>query len=254
LEFVVSRLTTVLASRRYADPAALLTVERKLRVPLDWSEGPEGALQSIRRLVNDREYFLDLVDLLLSGLSTTYREQVSRDIEKQLKEGGSAWSVRLSDQGVYRLVRRVDPTVTASAQAVMSASGRAGQHLAKAWQEIYGRNPDPSTAYREAVRAVEAVGIPVISPKNPKATLGTMIKDIENAPTKWTVVLKPKAGDSVLMIRQTMELLWTAELDRHGTADETVPLHVSAEEAEGAIHLAVTLVHWFHSGAIKAKT
>jgi hypothetical protein len=57
-----------------------------------------------------------------------------------------------------------------------------------------------------------------------------------------------------MMFRETMQLLWTAELSRHGTADESVPLDVSPSEAEAALHLAVTLVHWFHSGAIKAKT
>jgi hypothetical protein len=150
-------------------------------------------------------------------------------------------------------MRRVDVTVTAAAKAVMSASGRAGQHLAKAWMEVYGRHPDASTAYLEAVRAVEAIGSPVVSPKHPAPTLGTMIADMKNAPAKWTVALKPKAGDPVLMIRETMELLWTAELDRHGTADAKVPLHVSSQEAEAALHLAVTLVHWFHSGAIRSK-
>jgi len=81
-----------------------------------------------------------------------------------------------------------------------------------------------------------------------------MIADLRNDPTKWVVVLTPSAGDPVMMFRETMQLLWTAELSRHGTADESVPLHVSPSEAEAALHLAVTLVHWFHSGAIKAKT
>ncbi len=232
----------------------LKEVERKLRAPLDWSDGASGALISIRRNVDDRKYFLNLVDLLLSGLETdSDGVSAAKHVEISLKEGGSAWAVDVSDTGRFRLLRRVDATVVAAAKSVMSASGRAGQHLAKAWMEVYGLNPDASTAYREAVRAVEAIGIPVISPKNPTATLGTMIKDIGNAPAKWTVTLKPKAGDPVLMIRETMELLWTAELDRHGTADENVPLHVSSEEAEAALHLAVSLVHWFHSGAIKAK-
>lgn len=253
LDFVETELTYKPANigGRLPDREKLKEVERKLRVPLEWSQGGQSALSSIRYNVDDRDYFLNLVDLLLSEVTTTSR---ANEVEGTLAEGASAWTVDLSGDGPFRLLRRVDPTVTAATKAVMSASGRAGQHLAKAWTEVYGRNPDPSTAYREAVRAVEAIGAPVISPNNPKATLGTMIADMRNDPTKWVVVLKPSAGDPVLMIRETMQLLWTAELSRHGTADENVPLHVSPSEAEAALHLAVTLVHWFHSGAIKAKT
>jgi hypothetical protein len=255
LDFAEAQLIYVTAHtrRRQPDREKLKEVERKLRVPLDWTEGGDSALLSIRRNVDDRGYFLDLVDFLLSRLETTQGgTSTAKTVEDALAEGGSAWAVRASHEG-FRLVRRVDVTVAAAAKAVMSASGRAGQHLAKAWMEVYGRQPDASTAYLEAVRAVEAIGSPIVSPKHRAPTLGTMIADLKNAPAKWTVALKPKAGDPVVMIRETMELLWTAELDRHGTADQSAPLHVSAEEAEAAVHLAVTLVHWFHSGAIKAN-
>jgi hypothetical protein len=235
---------------RLPDRGKLKEVERKLRVGLDWSQDGRSALNNVRYNVGDGDYFLNLVDLLLSGITKKYEAQ---EVDQHLAEAGSAWTVDLAGDGPFRLLRRVDPTVTAAARAVINSAGRAGQHLAKAWNEVYGRNPDPSTAYREAVRAVEAVGAPVISPNNPKATLGTMIADMRNDPTKWVVVLTPSAGDPVLMFRETMQLLWTAELSRHGTADESVPLHVSPSEAEAALHLAVTLVHWFHSGAIKAK-
>jgi hypothetical protein len=56
------------------------------------------------------------------------------------------------------------------------------------------------------------------------------------------------------MVREAMQLIWTSELDRHGTADERTPLHVSAEEAGAALHQAITLVQWFQSGAIKTKS
>jgi hypothetical protein len=230
----------------------LQKAERELRWPLDWSYGAESAIETIWSVVrSDPASLLDFVDFCLKSLEF-YESEVAHQFAEQFNEAGSVWTVDEID-GRFALVRRVDPAVADAAKAVMSSAGRAGKHLAKAWGHVYGRQPEPSTAYREAVRAVEAVGIPVISPRNPTATLGTMIKDMGSAPAKWAVVLRPKVGDPVLMIRETMELLWTAELDRHGTADEKVPLHVSAEEAEAALHLALTLVHWFHSGAIKAK-
>jgi hypothetical protein len=45
--------------------------------------------------------------------------------------------------------------------------------------------------------------------------------------------------------------LWTSQLDRHGTDDESVPLTVSMEQAEAAVHLATTLVHWFRRGSVR---
>jgi hypothetical protein len=48
-------------------------------------------------------------------------------------------------------------------------------YLATAWNRAYGRNPDPSGAYRDAIRAVEASAKPIILPADPVATLGKMI-------------------------------------------------------------------------------
>jgi hypothetical protein len=47
-----------------------------------------------------------------------------------------------------------------------------------------------------------------------------------------------------------MRVLWKSQLDRHGTDNEAVPIEVSKDEAETALHLAITLVHWFTSGAV----
>jgi hypothetical protein len=71
------------------------------------------------------------------------------------------------------------------------------------------------------------------------------------APHKWKVSLQPAKGDPVMHVIGMMELLWTAQIDRHGTADETVPLTVSREEAEAAVHLALTLTHWFQTGIVR---
>src|SRR5439155_4689791 len=103
----------------------------------------------------------------------------------------------------------VAETVKASVQETASSSGRAGAHLATAWREAYGRDPDPTAAYREAVRGVEAAAKPVVLPNNDAATLGTMIAAMRDAPGKWkTVFTTPPAVDGVGVVRGLMELLW----------------------------------------------
>src|SRR5467141_771909 len=247
MTFTLGRLTTYDLVRGSAEPnrALLLKLERQLRTPLNWQFSDESALESVRvNCYQSGAYFLDVVDFCLKTAAADQTDSIVQ-LKSHLEEGGSAWTVGVIDDH-FALVSRVDPTVKAAGDEVISTAGRAGRHLQKAWNHAYGRQPEPSTSYREAVRAVEAIAAPVISPRNPTSNLGTIIADIRIAPQKWEVVLRPRTGDAMSMVLETLQLLWTSELDRHGTADESVPLHVSLEEAQAAVHLATTIVHWFH--------
>lgn len=229
----------------------LLELERKIRTQLDWSS--QYGLSAFRalqlRILADPVRFLDVVDYLLSKEPNPSRIRL---LDQMLQEGGSTWKAVVRD-GTPRLERRVDAIVASAAEAVMN-SGRAGRHIERAWASAYGRNPDPSTAFREAVRAAEAAAQPVLSPRNAAATLGTMIADLENAPAHWDLKLTPPpAFDKMDALIKMVRLLWKSQFDRHGTPDDTVPLTVSQEEAETAIHVATTLVHWFTSGSVVTR-
>ena len=63
------------------------------------------------------------------------------------------------------LEKRVDSTVEEAARREMEKQGNAAMHLQSAWHHAYRRNPDPSKAFSEAVKAVEAAARPVVSPK-----------------------------------------------------------------------------------------
>ena len=110
-----------------------------------------------------------------------------------------------------------------------------------------GRNPDPSRAYNEAIRAVEVVAAPVVIPDDPKATLGKIIKAMEDKPSKWTVDLVEATPEQVTGMAA---MIWQAQFDRHGTDDEDVPLNVSQEQADAAVHVAIALVRLFAGGHI----
>lgn len=164
---------------------------------------------------------------------------------------GSAWTVGENGAEQPCLLRRVDETVTSAAKAEMEREGNAARHLHRAWHRIYGRNPDAGGAYREAVRAVEAAAKPIIAPQASSATLGTMLADLRNKPDKWSVALNEGGrAPGVSLLIEMCGGLWKSQFDRHGTDDESIPLDVSPGEAEAAVHLAVTLVHWFRSGAV----
>jgi hypothetical protein len=234
------------------DDDKLHEIERRLHIELSWERGPASALDDLKKYMDYTKYngAMDAVDLLASGLSPTLHRSRLAELDRMLREAGSAWTAVVRGD-VCRLERRVDATVAAAAQRVMDESGRAGELLSRAWRAVYGRTPDPSSGYRDSVRAVEAAARPVVSPNNSSATLGTMIHDLEVAPKKWVVRLSTPPGfDKVDALVNMIKLLWKAQFDRHGTPDENVPINVSNEEAVTALHLATTLVQWFADGAV----
>lgn len=204
----------------------------------------------VNAVTADEDLFLDVIDFLVS------RKKLDKyalgALETILSDGGSVWTVATPDGAEPRLERRIDPTVRDAAMGVMTVGDRASEHLAAAWTALYGREPSAGEGYREAVRAVEAAAKPVVTPADAVATLGKMIRAMEDAPAKWSVTLKAN-GEPVADVARMMALLWTAEHDRHGTDDENAPLNVSLEEARAALHLAVLLVQWFREGDITRR-
>jgi hypothetical protein len=199
---------------------------------------------------------LDTLDVIVWATQMSDQGWRLRErLELLLLIHGSAWTVGTSPADQPCLVRRVDETVAASARTEMDQPGNAALHLHRAWHRIYGRNPDPGGSYRESVRAVEAAAKPVVAPSASLATLGTMIRDLQNKPEKWTVSLDQRGEvPGVQLLIHMCQGLWRSQFDRHGTDDDTVPLDVSTREAEAAVHLAVTLVYWFRSGVVTRVT
>lgn len=233
----------------YVDPAKTLhDVEQLLRFPLNWQRGVDTALGTLaKEFGENRSRALDIVDcLLMLTANQPGSWKTAEQLSSMLSAAGSAWGMGKDAAGTPCLHRRVEESSETAAKAAIDRPGNPGLHLRVAWHRVYGRDPDPSGAYREAVRAVEAAAKPVVTPNDSIATLGKMIKAMRDKPEKWTAEL-----GSVAAVADMMGVLWTSQLDRHGTDDETVPLSASASQSEAAVHLAVTLVHWFQSGLVR---
>jgi hypothetical protein len=222
----------------------LKAVERHCRVTLDWTHEKYSALSSLQHLADleaSHQTFIWAIDYACGNGQGASPE----DLETILRDGGSAW--RVSEVGVPHLERRVPEGVVVGATEVIAKSGEAGKLLAQAWGDMYGVKPDPSEAYRHAIRATEAAAVATVSPKHLKATLGTMIGDMRSTPNKWTVTTE---GDhSLESIIAMMETMWTGQTDRHGIAGGEKSLIPGS--AEVAVHLAVALVGLFAGGSIK---
>lgn len=226
----------------------------RLRESLPFGNDTSAAAALLQRMGTDQRFALDVVDYLLANIEQAKPEYVQAwdfadQLDRILTAGGSVWEVVPRDEPAegFQLARRAVGPVR-EAISDLPATSRAHQHLVAAWNRLSGRNPDPSGAYREAVRAVEAAAKPVILPVNERATLGQMIAAIRDKPEKWETTI-----GTVAHIRETMETVWTAEIDRHGTDDESVPLNVSHAEADAAFHWCLTLARLFVGGHVRRR-
>lgn len=206
----------------------------------------ERGIELRRRGLLRKERGALLLDMIDAALADGVEQEEASELERLLTDGGSAWCAA---DDIKSLQRRVNPTAT---EAFRGASDIvAADHLNAAWNAAYSRDPVPSRAYSEAIKAVEAASIPVVIPHDRIATLGKVIGELRGHPDQWQLAVSGPSGDAadVSTLVAMLRLLWEGQTDRHGTAEPPVP--ITAEAAEAAVHLAVTLVQWFHSGAVR---
>ena len=184
----------------------------------------------------DGEELLDLADWIAHSSRSD-----ARALDMLLEAGGSVWTIG-ERNGLPGLVRRMPESVQLATESVLD-KGSAGALLREAWLAAYGRDPDPEEAYEKAIKAIEQATIPIVSPKNLKATLGTVIRDMR-AQQGWSVDLP---GEHRGVVVDLAEALWTGQESRHGGNDYRAP---TQSEAETAVTFAVALLQLFASGSV----
>ena len=201
----------------------------------------ETALETLRNSNKP----LQIADYILAHQDSARSEE----LEQLLDRSKSAWTVG-TRSGKKGLVLRVQLGVQKGVDEVVNRAERAGKRLAQAWEYLYGLEPKPSTAYSFAIKAVEDVAVPVVSPKNKQATLGTVISDMKQQ-KGWCLPMgrEDNSAPSFDVILSMIKLLWRGQHDRHG-GQPSAPGNVSFEEAAVAVGLATTLVHWFDAGVV----
>ena len=155
---------------------------------------------------------------------------------------------------VWGLTRRVDSTAQAAVEAAIAEESTASAPLAAAWQATFGRQPDPTAGYREAVLAVETVACPVFLPNDAAPTLGKAISHLNDTLARWTVAgLDDERQPSAATLLAMLRTIWHNH-DRHVEQGGRPPEPVPQAEAETVIFLAVTVVQWFQRGLVEKRT
>jgi hypothetical protein len=230
---------------------------------LRWSLGGAGSYGNL--LINSyQDDLLRVVDAVLQ-LHPMWHEvhnwgsptgqmfkQHFEELDRLLVDGASELTVSIDS---HRLERRIDPTVRKLADAAVRAADDVGaDHLRRAWAAAYGLAPSPDGAYDEAVRAVESVACPLIVPNaDGRRTLGTVIRDLRSQKQFWQLVFPDQTGSAaeVEPLLAMLDLLWQGQLSRH--AGSTKSRRQTQAEAEAAVHLAGTLVHWLTTGVLSKR-
>lgn len=211
-------------------------------LPVSKTHAPGGIMnQIIDAGERDDDLYLDIIDATLfhGGFG-------DGSIASALDASGSIWRVA-SDR--KSLERRVDEVTSTAALAAMNPSDEASAELLAAWKNVYRLSPDPSDAWDHAIKAVEAVLIPLLLPSKPKATLGQVLQEIERNPGARSFLLGTSSHkvDALGTLVAMLRLIWPNP-DRHGGSG--ADRQPSLEEAEAVVNLAVTVVHWTRLGVV----
>jgi len=233
----------------------LKTVERKLHLSIGFAGGPTNALNRLKSLVTDPLIFLRVVDfcVYIDSQIPSGTVEIER-LDDILQESGSLWRVGAISGVGKGLERRVGDSAVLAAKAAAPAGSPPAIHLSRAWSALYGSSPNYAESYGQSIKAVEAAIIPIVIPNDPVPTLGKVIAALNDKPEKWQFPISSGAGvGGVRDVVGMMKLLWGSQPGRHGVPDVPPPV-TSEEEADAALHLAVTLVHWCTAKTFKAAT
>jgi hypothetical protein len=213
---------------------------------IDYTGTSENSFKAVVNAANqDNDLLLDLIDARLK-LGFNYPQQQLDSLRVTLFFAGSGWRVSDSGKGLEQVV---DETVRAAAMsAIRESQGSASQHLANAWAETFGKDRNPTQAHAEMIRAVESAAIPLVMPNNLKATLGTIIGQLDKQGALYTTDGASAASDGVAGTVSMMRMLWEQQTDRHG-ATPTIP--AAQDRVEFLLPIAAALVHAFSTGAVR---
>lgn len=256
-------------------PTFVLMAERQFRTKLDFRLEPRTAIESlVAQMRANHDLALQVLALALDQMDMGYlpseQEQKVAELNAVLMESGSVWYVaservpevlnvhpfgqRAGYRVVHHLRRRSSPEASSAIARLLHEVPRSATHLSSAWNLTFGPHPNPGEAYQEAVKAVEAAAIPVVSPKNDRATLGSVIRDMRAAPSKWSLVVESGVAsprnnvtelNSIDVVIVMADLLWRNQTDRHGVPEGRTALVIEQAQAELAVHLATTFVFAF---------
>ena len=128
--------------------------------------------------------------------------------------------------------------------------------MQEAWALAFGRNPNLSDAWGRAIKAIETLLKPIVSPKNDKATIGSMTSALRQSPDKWECKLPDREykSNGEINVKPGIEVFIDVlatigyQPDRHGSDQ---PQETDETTARSILFLATTVVGWLRDGTLR---
>ena len=231
------------AGMKVSRGSAVFAVTTACRIELPRGAGAERAYHEIISFCyQDPDQFLDVVHFTIQ---VTREQHPVQTLERVLEYGGSVW--RATQTG---LQRRVGPTTQKAFDVASRPADVASEELKHAWVKAYGRDPDGSDAWDHAIKAVEAILVPIVVPNQVGPHMGHVVGQLDHHGDQWSLRLESNQGISpVETFVGMLRLLWPNP-DRHVGPAHRVP---TLQEAQAVVQLAVTIVQWARDGQILTK-
>ena len=186
-------------------------------------------------IAKDPDLLLDMIDWLLRfGDFSGCDDPRVAPLEQILDEGGSAWRVAPDGRG---LIERTLDAEHAAVALAAQGDDQIAADINTAWNVAWRRQePSALEAYAAAVNAIEGVLAPIVSPDNPRPTLGTIIYDLRQKPEKWDT--RFRGVETVKALTDMLDEVWRSQ-HRHGGGRG---LPNTLDEARDAVYIAVAVV------------
>lgn len=193
---------------------------------------------------------LDVVDLLLrywgsDDFLAHQNAEAIRILTQLLKDGHSVWTVNTDP---LRLDRRVSTVALQQYRSAVGVDDRASEFLSSAWQLVFSRNPDPSHAWSQATKALEARLGPIAVPNNPAPSFGQLGKALRAKPEKWDADMPGDDNTSRVLAFADLLDRFPFAPDRHGR--ENVP-EIEIGTARSVVLIATTILEILHQKGLR---
>lgn len=179
------------------------------------------------------ETLIDVLDVVLAHVQIA-RVNGAPKLEKMLSLSNFEWKVKADNAG---LEMRVASEIADWAIEKIDPSESCGKFLSSAWANHFGKYPDYSKSYSESVKALEALLIPIVSPKHLKATLGTVIGELNTNNSTLELLFEENANTKAVIVKDLLKLIWQNQDDRHGGVVH--PEQITEEESRFALFTAL---------------
>ena len=200
---------------------------------------PTDIIMAITR--KDDDMLLNIADYLLA--SQLVRDDAAAGLRRLLSGSESAWQVNEAGSG---LALRVSAEEEFSFHQSSEAHYPYSHHLQLSWEAAWRRNnPSASEAYDSAVKAIESILAPIVTPADPIPSLGKIIPALRDKPEKWNT--RFRGAETVKALTAMLDELWKTH-SRHAG----MPLN-SLKQAQDAVTIAVAVVGLVRRGFLERR-